>query len=179
MPVYAWRARTITCTTRAAPRAGFECSTPDRGRRWCAAASAFQFTIRFRSMFMPSAAVPSETITTYNSSASRPGPPVLHESHGGSGAIEFAFIDGRSRAVISLRHIVRGTWLWNARWSRFLLLRVKYLQSHETGHDHAASRKVVQGQNAFVAGELRLGAHAANRVYARIGAASDRQFYFS
>ncbi len=71
---------------------------------------------------------------------------------------------------------------WNVAFeravNRFLLLRVKYLQSHEQDAI-TLQPEVVQNQNAFVLGSSG-SAHARQAEFtARIGAVSNRQFFFS
>ncbi len=169
-------AQTITYTTRAAPRAGFEW-TPDVGKTVVRGGiGVFYDSVPLDVYAFNS--YPEQTITTYNSSGV-PGPPVQYlnltaqavQSH-------FPFIDSAQKSGNFAPYSVA----WNVSLervvSRFLLLRVKYLQSHEQDMI-TLQPEVVQNQNAFVLGASG-SAHTRQAEFtARIGPASNRQFFFS
>ncbi len=170
-------AQTITYTTRAAPRAGFEW-TPDVGKTIVRGGiGVFYDSVPLDVYAFNS--YPQQTITTYNSSGVPVGPPVQYLNLTAQAAQSaFPFIDSAQKNGNFAPYSVA----WNAAFersvNRFLLLRVKYLQSHEQGMI-TLRPEVIQNQNAFVLGASG-SAHTRQAEFtARIGAASNRQFFFS
>ena len=90
----------------------------------------------------------------------------------------FPFIDSAQKSGNFAPYSVAWNVAFERAVNRFLLLRVKYLQSHEQDMI-TLQPEVVQNQNAFVLGASG-SAHTRQAEFtARIGAASNRQFFFS
>jgi hypothetical protein len=170
-------AQTITYTTRAAPRAGFEW-TPDVGKTVVRGGiGVFYDSVPLDVYAFNS--YPEQTITTYNSSGFPVGPPVHYINLTAQAAQStFPFIDSAQKSGNFAPYSVAWNVALERAMSRFLLLRVKYLQSHEQNMI-TLQPEVVQNQNAFVLGASG-SAHTRQAEFtARIGAASNRQFFFS
>jgi len=168
-------AQTITYTTRAAPRAGFEW-TPDVGKTVVRGGiGVFYDSVPLDVYAFNS--YPEQTITTYNSS----GPPVVVQYinlTAQAAQSHFPFIDSAQKSGNFAPYSVAWNVAFERAVNRFLLLRVKYLESHEQ-NTITLQPEVVQNQNAFVLGASG-SAHTRQAEFtARIGAASNRQFFFS
>jgi hypothetical protein len=170
-------AQTITTTMRAAPRTGFVW-TPDAGTTVVRGGiGVFYDSVPLDIYAFNS--YPQQTITTYNSSGVLVGPPVQYINLTSQAAqSNFPFVD---------RSLKNGNFApysvaWNVEFehavNRFLLLRVKYLQSHEQDMI-TLQPEVIQNQNAFVLGSSGSAQTRQAEFTARIGASSNRQFYFS
>lgn len=168
-------AQTITYTTRAAPRAGFEW-TPDVGKTVVRGGiGVFYDSVPLDVYAFNS--YPEQTITTYNSS----GPPVVVQYinlTAQAAQSHFPFIDSAQKSGNFAPYSVAWNVAFERAVNRFLLLRVKYLESREQ-NTITLQPEVVQNQNAFVLGASG-SAHTRQAEFtARIGAASNRQFFFS
>lgn len=170
-------AQTITYTTRAAPRTGFEWS-PDMGKTVVRGGiGVFYDSVPLDVYAFNS--YPEQTITTYNSSGFPIGPPVRYINLTAQAAqSNFPFIDSAQKSGNFAPYSVAWNVALERAVNRFLLLRVKYLQSHEQNMI-TLQPEVVQNQNAFVLGDSGSAHTRQTEFTARIGAASNRQFYFS
>jgi hypothetical protein len=122
---------------------------------------------------------PRQTITTYNSLGVPAGPPVLYLNLTAQEAQStFPLIDRSRRNGNFAPYSVA----WNAAFehtvNRFLLLRMKYLKSQEQDMI-TLQPEVVQKQNAFVLGASGWAHTRQIEFTTRIGATSNRQFFFS
>ncbi len=170
-------AQTITYTTRAAPRAGFEW-TPDAGKTVVRGGiGVFYDSVPLDVYAFNS--YPEQTITTYNSSGVPVGPPVEYINLTAQAAqSHFPFIHSAQKSGNFAPYSVAWNVAFERAVNRFLLLRLKYLESHEQDAI-TLQPEVVQNQNAFVLGASG-SAHARQAEFtARIGAVSNRQFFFS
>lgn len=170
-------AQTITYTTRAAPRAGFEW-TPDLGKTVVRGGMGVFYDSVPLDVYAFNS-YPEQTITTYNSLGVPVGPPVHYINLTAQAAQSgFPFVD---RAQKSGNFAPYST-AWNVGFerivSRFLTLRVKYLQSHEQDMI-TLEPEMVQFQNAFVLGASGWARTRQTEFTARIGGVSNRQFFFS
>jgi Carboxypeptidase regulatory-like domain len=170
-------AQTITYTTRAAPRTGFTW-TPDAGKTVVRGGIGVFYdsvpldVYAFRSY-------PQQTITTYNSSGVPVGPPVEYLNLTAQAAqSNFPLIDSAQKNGNFAPYSVAWNVAVERAINRSLLVRVKYLQSREQDMI-TLQPEVVQNQNAFVLGASG-SAHTRQAEFtARIGSASNRQFFFS
>jgi hypothetical protein len=170
-------AQTITYTTRAAPRTGFEW-TPDMGKTVVRGGIGVFYDSVPLDVYAFSS-YPDQTITTYNSWGFPIGPPVHYINLTAEAAqSNFPFIDSAQKSGNFAPYSVAWNVALEREVSRFLLLRVKYLQSHEQNMI-TLQPEIVQGQNAFVLGDSGSAHTRQTEFTARIGAASNRQFYFS
>jgi hypothetical protein len=170
-------AQTITYTTRAAPRAGFEWS-PDLGKTVVRGGIGVFYDSVPLDIYAFSS-YPEQAITTYNLFGVPVGPPVRYVNLTAEAAQStFPFIDSAQKSGNFAPYSVAWNVAFERAVSRFLLLRVKYLQSHEQNMI-TLQPEVVQNQNAFVLGASG-SAHTRQAEFtARIGAVSNRQFFFS
>jgi hypothetical protein len=170
-------AQTITYTTRAAPRAGFEW-TPDVGKTLVRGGIGVFYDSVPLDVYAFSS-YPEQTITTYNSAGVPVGPPVKYINITAEAAqSNFPFIDSAQKSGNFAPYSVAWNVAFERVVNRFLLLRVKYLRSREQDMI-TLQPEVVQNQNAFVLGASG-SAHTRQAEFtARIGAASRRQFFFS
>jgi len=170
-------AQTITYTTRAAPRTGFVW-TPDSGKTVVRGGiGVFYDSVPLDTYAFNT--YPKQTITTYNASGVPVGPPVqylnLTARQAESG---FPFVERSQKSGNFAPYSVA----WNVGLehtvNRFLMVRLKYLQSRE--HDMLTLQpEAVQNQNAFVLGASGSAQSRQTEFTARIGAVSNRQFFFS
>jgi hypothetical protein len=170
-------AQTITYTTRAAPRAGFEW-TPDVGKTVVRGGVGVFYDSVPLDVYAFNT-YPQQTITTYNSLGVPVGPPVEYVNLTAQAAQStFPFIDSAQKNGNFAPYSVAWNVALERAVNRFLLLRVKYLQSHEQNMI-TLQPEVVQSQNAFVLGASGQAHTRQAEFTARIGGASNRQFYFS
>jgi hypothetical protein len=122
---------------------------------------------------------PQQTITTYNLSGVPVGPPVEYVNLTAQAAQStFPFIDSAQKSGNFAPYSVAWNMAFERSVNRFLLLRVKYLQSHEE-NVITLQPEVVQNQNALVLGDSGQAHTRQAEFTARIGVASNRQFFFS
>jgi hypothetical protein len=122
---------------------------------------------------------PEQAITTYNANGMPVGPPVQYINLTAEAAqSSFPFIDSAQKSGNFAPYSVAWNVSLERTLSRFLLLRVKYLQSHEQ-NVITLQPEVVQNQNAFVLGDSGSAHTRQTEFTARIGAISNRQFFFS
>jgi Carboxypeptidase regulatory-like domain len=170
-------AQSITSTTRTAPRTGFEW-TPDVGKTVVRGGiGVFYDSVPLDVYAFNS--YPQQTITTYNLSGVPSGPPVQYINLTAQAAHStFPFIDSAKKSGNFAPYSVAWNVAFERLVNRSLLLRVKYLQSHEQNMI-TLQPEIIQNQNAFVLGASG-SAHTRQAEFtARIGAASNRQFFFS
>jgi hypothetical protein len=170
-------AQSITSTTRTAPRTGFEW-TPDVGKTVLRGGiGVFYDSVPLDVYAFNS--YPEQTITTYNLSGVPVGPPVQYINLTAQAAHStFPFIDSAQKSGNFAPYSVAWNVAFERLVNRSLLLRVKYLQSHEQNMI-TLQPEIIQNQNAFVLGASG-SAHTRQAEFtARIGAASNRQFFFS
>jgi Carboxypeptidase regulatory-like domain len=170
-------AQTITYTTRAAPRAGFEW-TPDTGKTVVRGGIGVFYDSVPLDVYAFSS-YPEQTITTYNSNGVPFGPPVRYINITAQAAQStFPFIDSAQKSGNFAPYSVA----WNVAFERavnhFVLLRVKYLQSHAQNMI-TLQPEVIQSQNAFVLGASGEAHTRQAEFTARIGGTSNHQFFFS
>jgi len=171
--------QTITFTTRAAPRTGF-IWTPDAGKTAVRGGiGVFYDSVPLDTYAFNS--YPQQTITTYNSSGVPVGPPVQYLNLTAQQAeSNFPFVDRSQNSGNFAPYSVAWNVSFERTVNRFLQLCVKYLQSHE--HDMLTLQPEIvqqQQQHAFVLGGSGLAQTRQTEFTARIGAASNRQFFFS
>ncbi|MGA7292533.1 MAG: TonB-dependent receptor [Terriglobales bacterium] len=170
-------AQTITYTTRAAPRAGFEW-TPDAGKSVVRGGIGVFYDSVPLDVYAFNT-YPEQAITTYNLAGQPVGPPVQYINLTAQAAqSSFPFIDSAQKSGNFASYSVAWNVAFERSVNRFLLLRVKYLQSHEQNMI-TLQPKVVQNQNAFVLGDSGEAHTRQAEFTARIGMASNRQFFFS
>jgi hypothetical protein len=170
-------AQTITYTTRAAPRSGFEW-TPDEGKTVVRGGIGVFYDSVPLDVYAFSS-YPEQTITTYNFLGVPVGPPVRYINLTAEAAQStFPFIDSAHKSGNFAPYSVAWNLALERSVNRFLLLRVKYLQSHEQ-NVITLQPEVVQNQNAFVLGDSGQAHTRQAEFTARIGGVSNRQFFFS
>ncbi len=167
-------AQTITYTTRAAPRTGFEW-TPDVGKTVVRGGIGVFYDSVPLDVYAFSS-YPQQTITTYYSS----GPVTVQYINLTAQAAQsrFPFIDSAQKSGNFAPYSVAWNVAFERTVNRFLLLRVKYLQSHAQD-TITLQPELIQNQNAFVLGASGSAQARQAEFTARIGAASNRQFFFS
>ncbi len=170
-------AQTITYTTRAAPRTGFEWA-PDTGKTIVRGGiGVFYDSVPLDVYAFNS--YPEQTITTYNPLGIPIGPPVRYLNLTAQAAqSHFPFIDSAQKSGNFAPYSVAWNMSFEREVNRSLLLRVKYLQSHEQ-NQITLQPEVIQNQNAFVLGDSGSARTRQAEFTARIGAPSNRQFFFS
>jgi hypothetical protein len=170
--------QTVTSTTRVAPRTGFVWSPGDSGTTVIRGGiGVFYDSVPLDVYAFNS--YPEQVITTYNAQGLPVGPPVRYLNITAETAqSKFPFID---RGLQSGNFAPYST-AWNLEFertvNRWLMLRVKYLQSH--AQDMITLQpEVVQNQSAFVLSSSGWAQTRQAELTARIGSASPRQFFFS
>ena len=170
-------AQTITYTTRAAPRTGFEW-TPDSGETVVRGGIGVFYDSVPLDVYAFSS-YPEQTITTYNLSGVPVGPPVQYLNLTAEAAqSHFPFIESAQKSGNFAPYSVAWNLGFERAVNRFFLVRVKYLQSHEQ-NVITLQPEVVQHQNAFVLGDFGQAHTRQAEFTARIGTASNRQFFAS
>jgi TonB dependent receptor/Carboxypeptidase regulatory-like domain len=170
-------AQTITYTTRAAPRTGFVW-VPDQGKTIIRGGIGVFYDSVPLDMYAFNG-YPQQSITTYNSLGLPIGPPIQYLNLTAQEAqSSFPFVDRSRKSGNFAPYSVA----WNIGIERplspFLLVGLKYLQNHEQGM-LTLQPEIVQNQNAFVLGGSGSAQTRQVEFTARIGAASNRQFFFS
>ncbi|MFY9647928.1 MAG: carboxypeptidase regulatory-like domain-containing protein [Terriglobales bacterium] len=170
-------AQTITYTTRAAPRTGFEW-TPDLGKTVVRGGiGVFYDSVPLDVYAFNS--YPEQSITTYNSSGVPVGPPVQYINLTAQAAqSHFPFIDSERKSGNFAPYSVAWNLAFERTVNRYLLLRLKYLQSHQNDMI-TLQPEVIQSQNAFVLGATGAAQTRQAEFTARVGANSHRLFFFS
>ena len=170
-------AQTITSTTRAAPRTGLVWS-PDSGKTVVrGGVGVFYDSVPLDVYAFNS--YPQQTITNYNSSGVPVGAPLQYINLTSQAAqSNFPFIDQGLKSGNFAPYSVAWNLGFERAVNRYLLLRVKYLQSHEQDMI-TLQPEVVQNQNALVLGSSGWARVRQTEFTARIGEASKRQFFFS
>ncbi len=170
--------QTITSTTRAAPRTGLV---------WSPGKSAKSVVRGGIGIFYDSVPLdvyafnsyPDQVITTYNAQGVPVGPPVRYLNITGQAAeSNFPFIGRKLKSG----NFAPYSTAWNLEFERtvkrWLVVRAKYLQSHEQDMI-TLQPAVVQGQPAFLLNSSGWAQTRQAEFTARIGSASPRQFFFS
>jgi Carboxypeptidase regulatory-like domain len=170
-------AQTITSTTRAAPRSGLVW-TPDTGKTVVRGGiGVFYDSVPLDVYAFNN--YPQQSITTYNSSGVPVGPPVQYLNLTSQDTqSNFPFIDRAHKDGNFAPYSVAWNVAFERDINRFLLVRMRYLQSHEQDMI-TLQPEVIQNQNAFVLGASGWAQTRQAEFTARIGAASNRQFFFS
>lgn len=170
--------QTITFTSRTAPRGGFVWS-PDRDRKTVLRGGAGVFYDSVPLGVYAFQSYPEQTVTSYDATGAATGDPVhyinLIQQAAESG---FRLVDRGDKKG----NFAPYSTAWNLEVERsfapFLTVRIKYLQS--SAHDLIMLQpQVVQAQNALVLGSTGAARTHQYEFTARIGAASQRQFFFS
>ncbi len=169
--------QTITYTTRAAPRTGFVW-TPDEGKTVVrGGVGVFYDAVPLDTYAFNS--YPQQTITTYSPSGIPIGPPIEYVNLTAQEAkSNFPFIERSQKNGNFAPYSIAWNVALERTVNRFVLLRVKYLQSHEQ-NILTLQPEVIQNQHAFVLGASGSARTRQTEFTARIGGASNRQFFFS
>jgi len=169
--------QTITSTTRTAPRGGFVWS-PDSGKTTIRGGVGIFYDSVPLDIYAFNS-YPSQRITTYGADGLPIGPPI-HYINLTDQAVQtkFPFIDRKDKTG----NFAPYSTAWNVEaeraFNRMLTVRLKFLQSWEDGMI-TLQPEVVDGRHAMVLGS---GGSAETRQIeftSRIGAETNRQFYFS
>ncbi len=169
--------QTITSTTRAAPRTGFVYS-PDSGTTVVRGGIGVFYDAVPLDVYAFNS-YPEQLITTYNADGVPVGPPIQYLNITSQTAqSKFPLIDRKLKSG----NFAPYSEAWNLEMERtirrWLMVRVKYLQSHEQDMI-TLQPEMVQNQNAFVLSSSGWAQTRQAEFTARIGAASPRQFFFS
>jgi len=169
--------QSITHTSRAAPRMGF-LWTPDAGKTVVrGGAGVFYDAVPLDTYAFGN--YPRQTVTSYNSLGLPAGPPVSYLNLTAEAAqSNFPFVDRASlRGNFAPYSVAWDTELERA-VGRNLLLRMKYLQSHERGM-LTLEPEITHNQSAFVLGASGWAQTRQAEFTARIGSQTTRQFFVS
>jgi hypothetical protein len=170
--------QTITSTTRAAPRTGLVWSPGDSGKTVVRGGVGIFYDSVPLDVYAFNS-YPDQVITTYNAQGLPVGPPVRYLNVTGQAAEStFPFI-GRQ---LKSGNFAPYSTAWNLEFERtvkrWLVVRAKYLQSHE--QDMITLQPgVVQDQPAFVLNSSGWAQTRQAEFSARIGSAAQRQFFVS
>ncbi|MGO9519322.1 MAG: carboxypeptidase regulatory-like domain-containing protein [Candidatus Korobacteraceae bacterium] len=171
-------AQTITSTTKAAPRAGFVWSPGDSGNTVIRGGiGVFYDSVPLDVYAFNS--YPNQVITTYNAQGLPVGPPVRYLNITAASANStFPFIDRNSQSGNFAPYSTAWNIEFERRVKRWLVLRAKYLQSHEQDMI-TLQPEIIQNQPAFVLSSSGWAQARQAEFTARIGSAAPRQFFFS
>jgi len=171
-------AQTITSTTKAAPRAGFVWSPDDSGNTVIRGGiGVFYDSVPLDVYAFNS--YPNQVITTYNAQGLPVGPPVRYLNITAASANStFPFINRNSQSGNFAPYSTAWNIEFERRIKRWLMLRAKYLQSHEQDMI-TLQPEIIQNQPAFVLSSSGWAQTRQAEFTARIGSAAPRQFFFS
>jgi hypothetical protein len=170
--------QTITFTSRTAPRGGFVWTpSADKKTVFRGGAGVFYDSVPLGVYAFNN--FPEQTVTSFGASGGIVGGPIhyinITQEAAGSGSplVDRAKKSGNFAPYSAAWHLELEREV-----SRFLMVRVKYLQS--TAHDLLALQpQLVQGQSALVLGSSGAARTHQYEFTARIGADPQRQFFFS
>lgn len=170
--------QTITSTTRVAPRTGFVWSPGDSGSTVIRGGIGVFYDAVPLDVYAFNS-YPEQVITTYNAQGLPVGPPVRYLNVTAQAAQStFPFID----QGFNDGNFAPYSTAWNLEFERtvkrWLMVRVKYLQSHEQDMI-TLQPEVIQNQPAFVLSSSGWAQTRQAEFTARIGSTSVRQFFFS
>jgi len=170
--------QTVTSATRLAPRTGFVWSPGDSGSTSVRGGIGIFYDSVPLDVYAFNS-YPNQVITTYNAQGLPVGPPVRYLNITAEATQStFPFIDRKPHSG----NFAPYSTAWNVEFERtvkrWLMVRVKYLQSHE--HDMITLQpEVIQNSPAFVLGSSGWAQTRQTEFTARIGSTSPRQFFFS
>jgi hypothetical protein len=170
--------QTITLTSRTAPRAGFVW-TPREDKKTVVRGGAGVFYDSVPLGVYAFNSFPEQTVTSFDPSGGIVGVPVRYINITQEAArAGFPLVDRATRSGNFAPYSAAWHLELEREVSRPLLVRVRYLQS--AAHDLIALQpRFVQGQNALVLGSSGTARTQQYEFTARIGAKSQRQFFFS